>query len=45
MIEAGEKAILASALRPEVAEVSWASSLARTVYLAMEVAGCPRQHQ
>ena len=45
MIEAGEETILASALRPEVAEPSWAFSLAREVYLAMEGARCSKRHQ
>jgi len=45
MIEAGEEAILASALRPEIAVSSWASSLAEQVYLAMEDARCPKRNR
>jgi hypothetical protein len=43
--QAGEEAILASALRPEFAVPFWASSLAEQVYRAMEGARLTKRHR
>ena len=41
MIEAGEQAIFAFGVRPNLSTADWASALAGQVYQAMEAARCP----